>query len=136
MKSKSQAPPKRAITKQGQKRGPSPYQNGFLIVAIGASAGGIEAFSELVRALPSTTGMAFVLVQHLDPTHHSILTELLSKETSMIVREVADGMPLQQNHVYVIPPNATMAIANRPLQITPREETRGLHMSIDRFVRS
>src|SRR5215471_11935286 len=135
MKSKSPAPPKRTVDKR-QREELSSSVNGFLIVAIGASAGGIEAFTELMRALPANTGMSFVLIQHLDPTHHSILTELLAKETSMIVREVADGMPLQQNHVYVIPPNATMSIANRRLQIAPREETRGLHMSIDRFMRS
>src|SRR5215467_6027215 len=136
MKARSPAQSKRAMAKQRQKRGSSPSQNGFLIVAIGASAGGIEAFTELIRALPSTTGMAFVLIQHLDPTHHSILTELLAKETAMRVREVSDGMPLQQNHVYVIPPNATMSISRRALKIAPREDTRGLHMSIDHFMRS
>src|SRR5262245_22698903 len=117
MKAKTPAPPKRSMAKQREKSGPSGNQNGFLTVAIGASAGGIEAFTELIRALPSTTGMAFVLVQHLDPTHHSILTELLAKETTMRVREVSDGMQLQQNHVYVILPNATMAIAHRVLQM-------------------
>jgi two-component system CheB/CheR fusion protein len=106
------------------------------VVAIGASAGGIEAFTELIRALPTNTGMAFVLIQHLDPTHHSILTELLSKETAMRVREVSDGMPLQANHVFVIPPNATMSVSGHALHIAPREETRGLHMSIDHFMRS
>src|SRR5215468_2127302 len=136
MKAKSPAQPKRAVAKPRPQRGPSPSHNGFLIVAIGASAGGIEAFTELIRALPSTTGMAFVLIQHLDPTHHSILTELLAKETVMRVREVSDGLPLQPNHVYVIPPNATMSISRRVLQIAPREETRGLHMSIDHFMRS
>jgi two-component system, chemotaxis family, CheB/CheR fusion protein len=133
MKSK---PPASAKRPAKQRRIPSASQNGFLVVAIGASAGGIEAFTELIRGLPTDTGMAFVLIQHLDPTHHSILTELVSKETGMRVREVADGMPLQPNHVYVIPPNATMSIAGRVLRIAPREETRGLHMSIDRFMRS
>src|SRR5262245_16346641 len=136
MKSKSPASAKLAAVKQRQKQGHSGSQNGFLIAAIGASAGGIEALTELLRALPDNTGMAFVLIQHLDPTHHSILTELLSKETAMRVREVSDGMPLQQNHVYVIPPNANMTISARALQIAPREETRGLHMSIDHFMRS
>src|SRR5499425_1771513 len=136
MKSKSPASAKRAAVKQRQKQGHSGSQNGFLIAAIGASAGGIEAFTELMRALPANTGMSFVLIQHLDPTHHSILTELLAKETAMRVREVSDGMPLQPNNVYVIPPNATMSVSGRALQIAPREETRGLHMSIDRFMRS
>src|SRR5215831_7492679 len=75
----------------------------FLIAAIGASAGGVEAFGELIRNLPADTGLAFVLIQHLDPKHHSILTELLSKETPMPVSEVTDGVRLQPNRVYVIP---------------------------------
>jgi two-component system CheB/CheR fusion protein len=88
-------------------------QKGFLVVAIGASAGGIEAFGELMRNLPADTGMAFVVIQHLDPKHHSILTELLSKETEMQVKEVTDGMLLEPNQVFVIPSNATMSIAGR-----------------------
>src|SRR5215831_7790794 len=135
MKAKSPAADRHSI-RQRQQRDSSAAQNGFLVVAIGASAGGIEAFSEMIRAVPTDTGMAFVLIQHLDPTHHSILTELVAKETAMRVREVADGMPLQPNHVYVIPPNSTMSVSSRVLRIAPREETRGLHMSIDHFMRS
>lgn len=136
MKPKSPALAKRAAIKPRPTLGHTGTQNGFLIAAIGASAGGIEALGELLRALPENTGMAFVLIQHLDPTHHSILTELLAKETAMSVREVSDGMPLRPNHVYVIPPNANMSISGRALHIAPREETRGLHMSIDHFMRS
>lgn len=111
--------------------------NDLLIAAIGASAGGIEAFSELVSNLPSNTGMAFVLVQHLDPKHHSLLAELLSKKTAMTVKEVTDGMTVERDHVYVIPPNATMSISGRTLLLGPREEElRGAHMSIDHFMRS
>ena len=80
--------------------------------------------------------MAFVLVQHLDPKHHSLLTELLSKKTAMRVREVTDGMKVERDHVYVIPPNATMSISNHTLQLRPREESRGLHMPIDLFAES
>jgi two-component system, chemotaxis family, CheB/CheR fusion protein len=108
----------------------------FLIVAIGASAGGLEAFSELIRSVPADIGMAFVLIQHLDPKHHSLLTELLSKETSMHVVEVRDGMAINPNHVYVIPPNTTMSVADRTLRLTPREDTRGVHMTVDSFMRS
>jgi len=136
MKAKATRSGKRGSVQQRQKRVTAASQNGFLIAAIGASAGGIEALTELLRALPTNTGMAFVLIQHLDPKHHSILSELLAKETSMQVREVSDKMPLQPNHVYVIPPNATMSISQRVLQIAPREQTRGLHMSIDHFMRS
>jgi two-component system CheB/CheR fusion protein len=125
---------KRAPAKQLHPQEPS--ADGFQIAAIGASAGGIEAFGELVRHLPTDTGMAFILIQHLDPTHHSILTELVAKETAMPVVQVSDGLAVEPNHVYVIPPNASMTISERALQIAPREETRGLHMSIDHFMRS
>ena len=111
-------------------------QSDFLIAAVGASAGGIEAFTELMSNLATDTGMAFVLVQHLDPEHHSMLTELLSKRTAMRVKEVTNGMVVEPNHVYVIPPNATMSISNHTLQLAPRGDYRGVHMSIDHFMRA
>jgi two-component system, chemotaxis family, CheB/CheR fusion protein len=80
------------------------------IVGVGASAGGFEAFRELLTALPSDTGLALVLVQHLDPGHESLLAKLLSKATAMPVAEVEEGMTVEPNHVYVIPPNKTMGI--------------------------
>src|SRR5216684_1660337 len=92
------------------------------IVAIGASAGGVEALTDLMNHLPADTGMAFVLVQHLDPKHHSILTELLARKTAMSVTEVSDGLVVEPNHVYVIPPNATMSISDHTLHLGPREE--------------
>jgi len=106
------------------------------IVAIGASAGGIEALTDLMTHLPCDTGMAFVLVQHLDPKHHSILTELLARKTAMIVTEVTDGLAVKPNHVYVIPPNAMMSISGQTLHLSPREELRGTHMSVDHFMRA
>ncbi|MGH9575129.1 MAG: chemotaxis protein CheB [Candidatus Acidiferrales bacterium] len=112
-----------------------PTQN-LLIAAVGASAGGVEAFTELMRALPTDTGIAFVLIQHLDPKHHSILTDLISRETKMGVNEVTDGMRLQQNCVYVIPPNTTMTLSDHTLALSPRTQTPGTHMSIDHFMRS
>ena len=115
---------------------PSERKSDLLIAAVGASAGGIEAFTELMSNLATDTGMAFVLVQHLDPEHHSMLTELLSKKTTMRVKEVTNGMTVEPNHVYVIPPNATMSISNHTLQLAPRSEGRGLHMSIDHFMRA
>src|SRR5215468_6183221 len=119
MKSKRPTPRKRSDNTPSKPNTRVDPARRFLIAAIGASAGGIEAFTELIRNLPADTGMAFVLIQHLDPTHHSILTELLAKETVMRVREVSDGLPLQPNHVYVIPPNANMSISSRVLQIAP-----------------
>ena len=106
------------------------------IVAIGASAGGIEALTELMTHLPADTGMGFVLVQHLDPKHHSILTELLGRKTAMSVTEVSEGVPVAPNHVYVIPPNASMTISDHTLHLGPREESHGAHMSVDHFMRS
>ncbi len=108
----------------------------FLIAAIGASAGGLEATTALVRKLPADTGMAFIVVQHLDPKHHSILAELLAKETAMPVNQVTEGMRVDPNHIYVIPPDATMSISDRTLRLTPREESRAGRMPIDYFMRS
>jgi two-component system CheB/CheR fusion protein len=115
---------------------PSEPENDTTIVAIGASAGGIEALSELISNLPADTGLAFVLVQHLDPRHHSLLTELLGRKTTMRVTEVSDGMTVSPNRVYVIPPNAMMSINNHTLHLTPREESRGMNMSVDYFMRA
>jgi two-component system, chemotaxis family, CheB/CheR fusion protein len=106
------------------------------VVAIGASAGGIEAFTELVRNLATDTGLAFVFIQHLDPTHQSILAELVAKETKMPVTEVTNGMSVASNHIFIIPPNSMMSISGSTLELTPREETHGVHMSVDRFMRS
>jgi two-component system CheB/CheR fusion protein len=94
-----------------------------LTVAIGASAGGLQAFSEFLDHLPADTGMAFVLIQHLDPTHKSLLADLLAPHTAMPVVEVTDGMKLAPNRVFVIPPDATMTIdAGRLVIATPAPE--------------
>src|SRR5437867_3459889 len=108
----------------------------FPIVGIGASAGGLEACTHLLQHLPLDTGMGFVLVQHLDPAHASALTQLLARATSMPVREVSNNMPVRPNHMYVIPPNTTMAIAHGNLKLQPRVETSGAHRSIDFFFES
>ncbi len=108
----------------------------FPVVGIGASAGGLEAFRQLLEHLPTDTGMAFVLVQHLDPTHESILTELLSRSTRMPVSEVRDGMAVAPDHVYVIPRNTNMAIAEGVLHLLVREEGRGRHRPVDYFLRT
>ena len=108
----------------------------FPIVGVGASAGGLEAFTQLLKAVGSETEMAYVLVQHLDPSHESALTELLAKATEMPVRQVSDATPVEPNHVYVIPPNVDMTISQGILRLTPRTEKQGHHMPIDRFLRS
>lgn len=105
----------------------------FPIVGIGASAGGLEAFTQLLRHLPIDTGMAFVLIQHLNPNQKSLLSEILARATAMLVLEVEDGMMVEPNCVYVIPPNAKMTIALRRLNLTPRDKTRGIAMPVDAF---
>ena len=85
----------------------------FPIVAIGASAGGVEAFKRFFEHMPPDSGMAFVLIPHLDPTHKSLMVELLGKETRMSVVEAEHGMLIRPNHVYVIPPNKYLAIRQR-----------------------
>src|SRR5579885_118241 len=94
----------------------------FPVVGVGASAGGLEAFGQLLGAVPDDTGMAFVLVQHLDPKHESKLGELLARATRMPVIEATQGLAIRPNHVYVIPPNTYLAVAGGILQVTPRGE--------------
>ena len=90
----------------------------FPIVGVGASAGGLEAFTQLLKALPCRTEMAYVLVQHLDPTHESALTELLARASEMPVRQVTDAIPVEPTRVYVIPPNVDMVISQGILRLT------------------
>ena len=104
------------------------------IVGIGASAGGLEAYRELLGALPGNTGMAFVLVQHLDPTHASMLADLLARATAMRVTEVRDEPAVEANHVYVMPPNRSMVITGGHLKLLPRSEPSGQHRPIDSFL--
>src|SRR4029453_10124443 len=100
--------------------------NGLVaVVAVGASAGGLEAFKQFLKRLPVDTGMAFVLITHLDPKHESILTELLARATRMPVSEVQDGMAVAPDHFYVIPRNTSMAIEGGALRLRPRQEGRG-----------
>jgi two-component system CheB/CheR fusion protein len=111
-------------------------QSPFPIVGIGASAGGLEAFTQLLANLPTDTGMAFLLVQHLDPHHESRLTDLLGRVTSMPVLEAEHGLAVQPNHVYIIPPNTSMALGQGLLHVTPRAEARRPHLPIDYLFRS
>jgi two-component system CheB/CheR fusion protein len=112
---------------------PLPLNATFPVAGIGASAGGLEAFTALLRALPADTGVAFVLVQHMDPTHESILPKLLAKTTAMPVHEVTDGMVAHPNHVYVIPPNTRMTISKGVLRLTSRTDGASRNLPIDDF---
>ncbi|OIR05637.1 chemotaxis protein methyltransferase [mine drainage metagenome] len=109
---------------------------GFHVVGIGASAGGLEAFEQFFRSIPPDSGMAFVLVSHLDPDHDSMLTEILQRTTSMPVVEAQDHVKVEPNCVYVLPPNREMAIFHRNLQLSTPEMPRGQRMVIDSFLRS
>ena len=108
----------------------------FPVVGVGASAGGVEAFTQLLSSLPADTGMAFVLIQHLDPTHASMLPEIVARSTQMQVLEVKSGMPVQPNHVYVIPPNTKIGLSDEGFQLLPRPKTRGRELPIDYFFES
>jgi two-component system CheB/CheR fusion protein len=118
-------------------RGPTPAatssSNIFPIIGVGASAGGLEAFTELLHALPKDNGMAFVFVQHLDPKHVSMLAEILARESKMPVREARSGVQVERDHVYVIPRNTSVSIAKRTLRLGPRSLVSGQLTSIDTF---
>ncbi len=111
-----------------------PRGNPFPVVGVGASAGGLEAFEQFLSGLSEGTGMAFVLVQHLDPLHESMLAEILRLHCKMPVITVHDKMTIAPDHVYVIPPNTSMILEDGHLRLAAREE--GLHLPIDRFFRS
>lgn len=108
----------------------------YPVVAIGASAGGLDAFIEFFRSLPVDTGMAFVLIQHLEPSHHSLLTEIIAKSTRMPVEEVKARRKIRPNCVYVIPPNTLMAITNGIFKLTRRSGEPGEHLSVNFFMNS
>jgi two-component system CheB/CheR fusion protein len=111
-------------------------EGAFYIVGMGGSAGALEAFEQFFHNLPSDSGMAFVLVPHLDPTHKGIMPELLQRLTPMKVLQVKDGMKVQPNMVYVIPPNKDMAILHGCLQLLEPSAPRGLRLPIDFFFRN
>ena len=106
------------------------------IVGVGASAGGLEAFSSMIRALPPKPGFAMVLVQHLAPQHESALPTLLASYTAMPVVQVTEGMRIERDHVYVIPPNVQMGITDGHFHLKPRPEDRSQYTPIDSFLTS
>jgi len=118
------------------KKPATPTSEAFPIVGIGASAGGLEALEQFLAQVPKQSGMAFVIVQHLDPTHKGIMSELLQRSTAMKVIQVKDRTPVKPDCVYVIPPNKDMSILHGVLHLLTPAAPRGLRLPIDFFFRS
>lgn len=129
------APRDLALPEPAPAAGDTP-QNPFPIIGIGASAGGLEAFRQLLQHLPADTGAAFVLVQHLAAKHESILPALLARSTAMPVATTKDGVPIEPNHVYVIPAHKDLAIEDGHLKLLPRAVPPERHMPVDLFFRT
>ena len=132
LRSPAKTPAPRRKTSGSRARG----AKSFPVVGVGASAGGYEAFSKFLEQLPVDIGMAVVLVQHMDPTHESKLTELLSRSTRLPVIEVTSPIKVEPNHVYVIPPNKKLVIAGGRLKLSPRQMAELPPMPVDFFLRS
>ncbi len=124
---------KAAKSAKARSSGPSAPAERFPIAGLGASAGGLDAFTKFLKALPADTGMGFVLIQHMDPTHESILASLLQRSTKMPIREASDGTVVEPNRVYVLPPNALMTISNGVLSLTTRGPRSFKDYPIDQF---
>jgi two-component system CheB/CheR fusion protein len=123
-------PPEPAVHEPGGDHHPFP------IVGVGASAGGLEAFTELLRGLPPNPGMAFLYVQHLEPHHASHLAEILTRSNTLPAQEASDGVKIEANRIYLIPPNANMALVDGSIRLSPRSLVRTQHMPIDHLFRS
>src|SRR5258708_34523595 len=127
------APPRR---RSSPRRGSPLGHDSFPIVGLGASAGGLDAFRRLLAVLPAGTGMAFILIQHLDPTHASMMVDLLAGHTPLKVQQAADGMPLEREHVYLIPPGAYLSIRDAALRLSKPRERHGARLPFNFFLRS
>ena len=105
------------------------------IVGMGGSAGALEAFEQFFTHMPLDSGLGFVLVTHMDPTHKGMMPELLGRCTTMKVVQVEESMPVRPNHVYIIPPNKDMSILNGVLHLQELSAPRGTRAPIDLFLR-
>jgi two-component system CheB/CheR fusion protein len=106
------------------------------IVGIGASAGGLEAIEAFFKKMPANSGLSFVVIQHLSPNYKSLMVELLSKHTSMPVLRIEDGMHIERNSVYLIPPRKNVTVFHNKLLLTEQDPSKGLSLPIDIFLRS
>ena len=109
---------------------------GFPVVGIGASAGGLEACKMLVEAAPAGSGIAFILVQHLDPSHESMMVELLAGHTSLTLRQATDGMPIEPDNLYIIPPGAYLSVDEGALLVSPPTARHGSRLPFDFLLNS
>jgi len=125
-----------ARARQTAARAPADARQPFPIVGVGASAGGLEAFTDLLSHLPRDTGMAFVLIQHLAPKHRTILPEILSRHTAMPVVLAENNLTVERNSVYVIPPDTDMTIFHGRLNLMERTAVGGAYLPVDIFLRS
>jgi two-component system CheB/CheR fusion protein len=139
-KEKRKGPPKVKPEEKSEKKTAETREeagkDGFPIVGIGASAGGLQALENFFAKLPAECNMAFVIVQHLDPHHESLMNSLLSKETPLKVDDIKDGVPVKANHIYLKPPGKDVIIENRRLYLRKAKEDGGLRLPIDSFFRS
>ena len=117
-------------------RAPHQAAVNFAVVGLGASAGGLDACRKLVDALPAATGMAYILVQHLDPDHESLMVELIADHTSMTVLQAVDGMRLEHEHLYIIPPGTYLAVRGGTLQLSTPEAPHGARLPFDFLLQS
>lgn len=108
----------------------------FLVVGIGASAGGLDACRKFVSALPADIGMAFILVQHLDPTHESLMVDLLAEHTTIRVQQATNGMPIERNHLYVIPPGTYLSVGSGILHLSHPQARHGARLPFDFLLHS
>nr|WP_255528962.1 chemotaxis protein CheB [Roseomonas rosulenta] len=115
---------------------PPPADKGILVVGIGASAGGLDACRRLIEAIQDGSGMALILVQHLDPNHDSMLVDLLATHTGLTVRQVEDGMPIEPGHLYVIPPGTYLSVGKGTLHLTEPVARHGARLPFDFLLHS
>ena len=112
------------------------HEDSFTVVGIGASAGGLEAIQDYFSQMPSESGLAFVVVQHLSPDHKSMMNELLAKYTRMKILVASDGLSVEPNHLYLIPPGKNLTIFHKKLFLTPIDKKGSINLPIDIFFRS
>ena len=124
------------IPKEGAASESAPVTSPFYVVGVGASAGGLEALESFFQHMPADAGMAFVVVQHLSPDFKSLMDELLSRRTEIAIHRVEDGMAVEPNAIYLIPPKKEMIISGGRLLLTDKDPATGLSLPIDTFFRS